>query len=396
MKLNRILLSLVLAELLIIVVATWWLGVFGSIAAIAFVPIYYYGVRHRYRDDFRPDEVHHIRAADGWDLCVWRVRPVTGTTPQPVPVLLVHGLAANQRGFELDERNSLARFLAARGYDCFVPALRGAGPSQYKGFRPGKWNIVFEDYVEKDVPAFLDLVRAQTGADRVHYVGQSMGAMIGYAVAQGPHGKRLRSFTAMAGPCFFKHMSHFKAHLKLLPLLRRLRFMPLHFFATVQAPIARRHPEWLGNTDVNGVNVEGDVVARACVNLVEPAPGPLMRQFAEWVRSGEFGSDRTRSWQAGLSEITVPIFCMGGSADFFCPPGANADVINHVGSAMKRYRLFSTAVGGMTDYGHGDLFVGRTAPDEVFPAVHDWIRDVDAASLPRRRATRGVSPAASH
>src|SRR5687767_4953328 len=79
--------------------------------------------------------------SDGVLLSLRRVRPqgVAGK-----PVLLVHGLASSGVTFHFPER-SLAAYLAARGFDCFIPDLRGAGDSDVPERR---WDL--HDYLAQD------------------------------------------------------------------------------------------------------------------------------------------------------------------------------------------------------------------------------------------------------
>src|SRR6476469_492518 len=71
-----------------------------------------------------PDEIHFAATTDGWRLAVTRYRPAKAEGPLPsAPVLLVHGIAANRYNFDLTDDLSLARYLAARGYDVWLVEL---------------------------------------------------------------------------------------------------------------------------------------------------------------------------------------------------------------------------------------------------------------------------------
>jgi pimeloyl-ACP methyl ester carboxylesterase len=352
----------------------WW---FLGLVVVAAIALHLIG-RWVFGDDRRPDEIHYVRTADGWDLAIWRVRPKTQPV-KPIPVLLQHGLGANQRNFDLDDRYSVAHYLARHGYDCWLPALRGVGPSAYRRWGyPDRWNITFEKFLDYDEPAIFGKILELTGASKLHFIGQSMGAMVGYALAEGPLGEKMQSLTAACGPCIFKHMAQFKPLLPLRKIFRPLVALHISFFAKMQAPIVRFLPRFAGEDEVNWRNMDPAALARAAANVVDDMPRDLLLQFGEWVEHADFGSHRgADSWEKNLHKITVPIYCFGGSADRFCAPPANNTVIDQVSSAKKQYRLFSTANGGMADYGHGDVVVGRTAPDEVFPTILDWVRQND-------------------
>ncbi|MHA1568468.1 MAG: alpha/beta hydrolase, partial [Alphaproteobacteria bacterium] len=111
-----------------------------------------------FRDQRNPDEIHYVRTSDGRVLALRRIRPKAKPV-RKTPVILQHGLGANHRNLDLDDERSVALYLARQGYDCFTPDLRGVGLSQDKRWgAPGKWDIEFDDFVEKDQPAIFDKV----------------------------------------------------------------------------------------------------------------------------------------------------------------------------------------------------------------------------------------------
>src|SRR5690348_4227676 len=72
------------------------------------------------------DERHVARTDDGWDLGLYRYRARNGRgTAKPFPVVMSHGMAGSRLIFDLHPEYSLARFLAARGFDVFLVDLRG-------------------------------------------------------------------------------------------------------------------------------------------------------------------------------------------------------------------------------------------------------------------------------
>jgi pimeloyl-ACP methyl ester carboxylesterase len=85
--------------------------------------------------------------------------------PGAVPVLLVHGLAQNDRCWDPAlPQYSLARFLHSRGFDVWVGNMRAAGTP---GFRsdtpPGPHHWTVDDYSTYDYPALVAKVEATTG-----------------------------------------------------------------------------------------------------------------------------------------------------------------------------------------------------------------------------------------
>lgn len=121
------------------------------------------------------------RTADGATLCFKHYHNPLGT-----PVILQHGLAQNLYAWDLPvEGQSLAVYLAERGYDVWVPSLRGSGKGYYRsGDGEELWDWSVDDYIIFDVPAILHKVRESTGK-KPFWVGHSMGGMIIYGYLQG-------------------------------------------------------------------------------------------------------------------------------------------------------------------------------------------------------------------
>jgi hypothetical protein len=62
-----------------------------------------------------------------------------------------------------------------------------------------------------------------------------------------------------------------------------------------------------------------------------------------------------------------------GVRDQLAPPASVEFIKDHVSSTDLTFKLMSAANGASVDYGHGDLVVGRHAPDDVFPLVVGWL-----------------------
>lgn len=327
-------------------------------------------------DPRQSDEIHYVRTADGWDLGVQRFLPQSAKK-EKTPVILQHGLTVNHRNFDYDDEHSLSQYLARAGYDCFLPDLRGIDLSQYRRWGyPNKWNIGFEDYVDHDLPAVVEHVLRVTGAKKVHFVGHSMGGIIGTALAQGETASRMKSLTSIAGPANFDAMGHFKPLLRFQRLLHIFPVMHENVYGRIIAPLIYLFPR-AARRLVNPDNVDRRVLAIGGVNLLSPAPSRLMMQFAKWVETGIWGSHNGRNYQSHLGKIKIPIFGIAGTLDFFCPVPAITPVIEQARSKKKKMRIFSKENGDMADYGHGDLIVGHHAPEEIFPAILDWLQQID-------------------
>lgn len=100
--------------------------------------------------------------------------------PGAQPLLLVHGLAQNDRGWDSPvKRYNFARFMHSQGFDVWIGNLRGAGTA---GFRsempegPHHWNI--DDYAVNDLPGLINTVTQATG-HKPFLIVHSLGAWAG-------------------------------------------------------------------------------------------------------------------------------------------------------------------------------------------------------------------------
>jgi len=121
--------------------------------------------------------IEFARTPDGWDLALHHYAGAPGV-PALGPVILCSGYSCNRVFIDFDERYSLARFLARRGFDTWVLELRGHGYSEPVGAPRENWT--FDDLVQLDVPTAVSAVRALSGRRPV-WIGHSMGGILMYA-----------------------------------------------------------------------------------------------------------------------------------------------------------------------------------------------------------------------
>ena len=139
----------------------------------------------------------HALTADGWRIAIHPYAP-SGPVRRKHAVVLCHGLASNHLGFDVHPDVSLARHLARRGYLTLALDLRGGGDSERPslgGARHFGWS--FDDYLFFDVPAALAYAKHVTGAAAVHWVGHSMGGILGYAHLARGGSADMRSLTVI-------------------------------------------------------------------------------------------------------------------------------------------------------------------------------------------------------
>jgi pimeloyl-ACP methyl ester carboxylesterase len=319
-----------------------------------------------------PDEIHFARTEDGWRIALTRYRAepaAAAQRPGAEPVIICHGIAANRYGVDLTDELSLARALSRSGFDAWIVELRGRGLStQPRLFGAHRFTWSFDEYVEKDAPAAIAAVRAATGKERVHWVGHSLGAAVGYALLSDPaQAACAASFVAIGGPATYRFQQKYLFHWP----LRNLRFVKHAFLMRLISPLAGYwRPKLLHHPE----NISGEVIRRFLVNAsANFAPDELL-QYADWIAHDVFRSiDQRRDYRAELARLTTPTLFIAGNKDLIAPPPSVKDAYELAGSADKRFVVASRGQALDANYGHMDLILGNGAPKDIYPLVAEWL-----------------------
>jgi pimeloyl-ACP methyl ester carboxylesterase len=342
---------------------------------------------HASNPELRPGTDGFAYTADGWLLGIKRYRPAN-PDPGKHPVVLCHGLGLNATFWTLTDDN-LPKQLAARGYEVFVPDMRGSGSSQPVG-RVGKINAILrgtpfleineskwtvDDQARYDVPAILDYVQAMTGDNQVNWVGHSLGGMLLFPYLElTPGPKRIASFVAMGAPAILAGAPD----RYMLKSSRRLRIL-LSFVSTgrLGRPLMVARPPGLERIDryyYSAENVDRRTISRFYgYTLEDPGPGAL-KQLEYYLEFGHLASaDHRIDYAARLNEVRVPILYVAGDGDGLADMPSMIQTAAATGSPDKTFLRFGQKEGHVADYGHCDLVWSRHAPREVFPVIADWL-----------------------
>lgn len=329
--------------------------------------------RRRLKPPLEFDEVIETRTRDGATLVLGRIRPVGSPSSLP-PIVFCHGLAMNRYALALDPQRSLARAFAARGRDCWLLELRGAAPVRYsREVRAAS----FDTYAAQDIPTALAYVTAATGAERVDWVGFSMGGMLAYAHLGAMQGDGVRRLVTLGSPVRFKGYPAARAMgaapYVFTPFGLRIA-APLGWLAASVAPLV-----WPGLPLTLTRGFRGHHYDRAALRAIFGAsfsdvPAGVMKQFARWVREDSLTSDDgARDYREGLASITVPTLVISGDRDRLALPVCVREAYERISADEKRYREVGPASGAHAHYDHLDLIMGALAHDEVFGEVFDWL-----------------------
>jgi len=292
------------------------------------------------------------RTEDGWQL---RLRHYPSSGP---PVVLVHGMGANHYNWDFREEVSLAAYLQARGWDVWVPELRGdegtVSPSNQ-----ARRNYSFDDHARLDLPAAVDAVLAETGSEKVYWVGHSMGGMLLYtSLSLFP--QKVAAGVAIAAPVTFDDRSGW-AHAALVGgyLVPKRGLMHNRAIYRLLSPLGRANP--LYGFLLNRDNVDWTLIKSIGKVGLEDLSRVTVDQVHLWLRTGAFVDTDGDPW---VKPVDVPIFVLSGSEDKLAPSST-------VSAACTIYPDCTFQL--LEGYGHVDPVVGAAAQVEVYPLIEEWL-----------------------
>jgi pimeloyl-ACP methyl ester carboxylesterase len=282
------------------------------------------------------------RCADGWEL---RGELVTDPATPPRAIAIVgHAMMVDRRTLDR-RRRGLVSHLAARGIAALAVDLRGHGESGPRAEDGGDWS--YDDFVEQDVPALVQLARAQLPSLPCVAIGHSLFAHVALArVARHPE-TPLDALVLLA--C---NVSHPGWHAR---------------------PLARLTKGAL--IEVTGVlaRVAGRLPARRLRQGSDDEARSYVSDFVRGWRTGQWRARDGFDYFAALPSLTRPVLAIVGAGDrLLSPPEDARSLVAPI--AHADFRVVGRATGLPFDPGHMELVLderARPAWDEVARFVLD-------------------------
>lgn len=296
-------------------------------------------------------------------LALVRKRLARSEASRRAPLLLVHGFGQNLHAWHLSRR-SLTNHLAAEGHDVFSVDLRGHGRSRTPGARPAG---ALDPYIDEDLPAAMDCIAELTGHGRVVLVGHSLGGMLAYATtAQRP--ERVKAVVTLASPYFWGRDAAF-VH----ALSRALALAGRGERGTTAFPMKAvrgmlRATQTLWDTHWLPMPVrawhpggfEPEVLAEYLTRSFDHAT------FGELAHLTDSSTDASGHFARDFEGCDVPLLVVAGSHDHLARPAAVRPAFDRSRARDRTFVMFPS--------GHGDLLLGRDAPNLLWPTLTRWLQ----------------------
>jgi predicted alpha/beta hydrolase len=255
-----------------------------------------------------------------------------------LPIVICGATGVPQRFY-----TPFATWLATQGFPVFTFDYRGIGESLF-GQHPRQIRARKQDWGEFDMPAALDYLRKQTGAERVDLVGHSAGAQL---VGLMHNREAIRRVVMIAGSTGYVGSIRFPTRLM-------AEFM-LRIYLPVTAGL-------LGYTPARRIG------------LGEDLPAGVALQWARWCRrpgyiENAFGREVSRD---GYDQFRSPIFALHASDDPIATPANVQDLLRLFPQAPKEIKMIDPKSFGYPAIGHIDYF--RRSRSEIWPLVTAWLR----------------------
>lgn len=101
----------------------------------------------------------------------------------------------------------------------------------------------------------------------------------------------------------------------------------------------------------------------------EDEPPAAITDACSWTTAAQ----RSTAWLVPLSRITIPVLGVVGAGDRSDPPEGCKRFIGHMSSRDKTFITAGLATGFKEDYNHPGVVVSKSAQQEIWPVVAEWI-----------------------
>ncbi|CAM8876512.1 unnamed protein product [Rhodiola kirilowii] len=254
-----------------------------------------------------------------------------------------------------------------------------------------KYDWDFDHYLEEDVPAAMEYVRAQSMPNdgKLLAIGHSMGGILLYAMLSryGADGRdpNLAGVVTLASSLDYTTS---KSTLRLLlPLADpaqalNVPVIPLGAMLAAAYPLSSRPPyvlSWLNDLISSQGMMHPELMEKFVLNNFCTIPAKLLLQLTTAFREGGLcNREGTFFYKDHLHKTNVPILALAGDQDLICPPEAVYETAKLIPNHLITYKVFGEPDG--PHYAHYDLVGGKWAREQLCPCIIEFLSKYDSSA----------------
>lgn len=274
-----------------------------------------------------------VSVPTGEQLALWKV--THKHSKEDKHVFLTHGTFSSKKVCLL-----LAEYLAENGYNCWILEWRNHGDS-FKTSLP--YN--FETIAKEDIKSVFDYLIKEQKVKLFDVITHSGG-----------------------GLCFTIALLHYPFYSNYINTIT--------LFACQATKAANNWKKQLRLQSSKGLcRLLGYVPAKTIGGEFNE-PYSFMKQWFDWNLKGVFIGSNKEDYAQKMSSIDVPVLAIFGKGDtFIAPPEGCRAFLNFFQNPNNKSLYGAKENGFLEDYNHGRIVHSRSAYEEIYPKVLDWMKN---------------------
>ncbi|KAK3134161.1 hypothetical protein QOZ80_6AG0545720 [Eleusine coracana subsp. coracana] len=324
-----------------------------------------------------PCEEYHVTTEDGYILSLKRIpyglkNADNSTENVRPPVLLFHGLMVDGFSWVLSTpKQSLGFILADGGFDVWIANNRGTnssrGHTSLSTKDPAYWNWTWDQIAAHDLPAVLQFVYDNTGGQRVHYIGHSLGTLI--ILASFSEHKLLHLVRSAVLLCPIAYLNRMRSKLVRLAanifLAETVHMLGYHEFSPIGAVAREILSQVCTDPEIDCYDLFGAVGVVRKQGIKKYDYGNAKENMKHY--------NQSRPPRYNLSDIPndVPLFLTHGGVDYL---GDLPDTRHLLRTLVRRHESDNIEVLYMPDFAHGDFVMAYNAPELIYKPMVEFFK----------------------
>jgi pimeloyl-ACP methyl ester carboxylesterase len=271
------------------------------------------------------------------------------TNPHGTPILMIHGSVENGKIFYSSSGKGIAPYLAKKGYDVFIPDLRGRGLSKPAISKNSTFG--WAETIEIDLPLYIEKIKELKGDVPIHWVAHSWGGVI------------ILAYLAL-------HPTSIKtASMVFFATKRKIKFNSFKKIWTIRIlwdKLARLAIQQKGFFDAKRFKAGSDNETKR-----------IFKESTQWVKTKKW-----RHWYNGFDfaaalkkqDLPPTLNLIGTEDQVLCHPQDIELLIKETGAKNHKYQVIGKLSGFKNDYGHNDILSHPDAEKEVYPIALTFLQ----------------------